>query len=448
MYLGRPLIGAPDIEFFGVCLGRATSAHAQDCDATASLNRTLGVADSLPFHSETIWYRGHRQTSSCTSNVVCAWQRKDQLFVTPSFTVCLPLTGESSSKVYGIQCRCAAGSGVGPAYSEEQIAIGPYSMNPVDTLLGVSTEIRCRLKLTQAMAPRFSQPESSDKTCTSCHDFFVIKSSRFNDACSSNSSTCLDATINVPANIERGRWSVASLPRSVGSYVGQNLTTCFGSKARGGEFDDTQACTIEPNGTMTFTDHRMSGQPFELLHRQGAIDGNGFLLELVVRIRAALLRETDSGAPYTHRLQITYASSVQGTTFEEIFHDEMTIRLHVAAEAVASRSTYIGYVMPEADVVQNDSTEPFCYCSNTCYTANDGICDDGGQGGQFAVCAEGTDCSDCGPRNINGADLALFASDRSAYDARLSTRIASKSYATTQLEACLPGAILSLILTY
>lgn len=37
-------------------------------------------------------------------------------------------------------------------------------------------------------------------------------------------------------------------------------------------------------------------------------------------------------------------------------------------------------------------------CSNSCPYANDGECDDGGPGAQYAECTLGTDCADCGPR--------------------------------------------------
>ncbi|MDH5493856.1 MAG: hypothetical protein OEY14_18040, partial [Myxococcales bacterium] len=37
-------------------------------------------------------------------------------------------------------------------------------------------------------------------------------------------------------------------------------------------------------------------------------------------------------------------------------------------------------------------------CSNTCSSANDGECDDGGPGAEYAVCGLGTDCADCGAR--------------------------------------------------
>ncbi|MFK7986977.1 MAG: hypothetical protein AB8I08_13210 [Sandaracinaceae bacterium] len=38
-------------------------------------------------------------------------------------------------------------------------------------------------------------------------------------------------------------------------------------------------------------------------------------------------------------------------------------------------------------------------CSDTCRYANDGECDDGGPGASYAACALGTDCGDCGPRS-------------------------------------------------
>jgi uncharacterized protein YceK len=37
-------------------------------------------------------------------------------------------------------------------------------------------------------------------------------------------------------------------------------------------------------------------------------------------------------------------------------------------------------------------------CTNTCRTAFDTECDDGGPGSLYSICPLGTDCSDCGPR--------------------------------------------------
>ncbi|HJL44798.1 MAG TPA: hypothetical protein RMG45_03145, partial [Polyangiaceae bacterium LLY-WYZ-15_(1-7)] len=45
-------------------------------------------------------------------------------------------------------------------------------------------------------------------------------------------------------------------------------------------------------------------------------------------------------------------------------------------------------------------------CTNTCSSANDGECDDGGPGAQYDVCALGTDCADCGPRGGSASATA------------------------------------------
>lgn len=37
-------------------------------------------------------------------------------------------------------------------------------------------------------------------------------------------------------------------------------------------------------------------------------------------------------------------------------------------------------------------------CSNTCMSAHDGECDDGGPNSMYGVCDFGTDCADCGVR--------------------------------------------------
>ena len=40
------------------------------------------------------------------------------------------------------------------------------------------------------------------------------------------------------------------------------------------------------------------------------------------------------------------------------------------------------------------------FCTNDCYYARDGDCDDGGSGAEYAVCSSGTDCVDCDSRCI------------------------------------------------
>ena len=40
-------------------------------------------------------------------------------------------------------------------------------------------------------------------------------------------------------------------------------------------------------------------------------------------------------------------------------------------------------------------------CEDTCQWANDESCDDGGDDSEYSVCAKGTDCQDCGKREVN-----------------------------------------------
>lgn len=43
-------------------------------------------------------------------------------------------------------------------------------------------------------------------------------------------------------------------------------------------------------------------------------------------------------------------------------------------------------------------------CNNTCQYAFDGVCDDGGPNSQYSVCDCGTDCADCGTREVSDND--------------------------------------------
>lgn len=48
---------------------------------------------------------------------------------------------------------------------------------------------------------------------------------------------------------------------------------------------------------------------------------------------------------------------------------------------------------------ETDTGAPGLLCTDTCGSAGDGECDDGGPNSLYDVCALGTDCSDCGPRD-------------------------------------------------
>ncbi len=69
----------------------------------------------------------------------------------------------------------------------------------------------------------------------------------------------------------------------------------------------------------------------------------------------------------------------------------MNANLYVAAGCLAAI-----LATPACSFGDNDDL-----CSNTCLTAFDNECDDGGPGSLFSICALGTDCDDCGARRTN-----------------------------------------------
>lgn len=57
-----------------------------------------------------------------------------------------------------------------------------------------------------------------------------------------------------------------------------------------------------------------------------------------------------------------------------------------------------------ANPTQNAFAGEHELCSDTCGTSHDGECDDGGPDSLYSICDFGTDCADCGPRQSPGAD--------------------------------------------
>ena len=53
-----------------------------------------------------------------------------------------------------------------------------------------------------------------------------------------------------------------------------------------------------------------------------------------------------------------------------------------------------------------------CLCADACTYTNDGMCDDGGVGAEFATCTSGSDCSDCGTRCIENSTSTATAAGR------------------------------------
>lgn len=67
-----------------------------------------------------------------------------------------------------------------------------------------------------------------------------------------------------------------------------------------------------------------------------------------------------------------------------------------------------GYICSFSECIEESEEGPGedaseALCSNTCNYPGDGECDDGGVGSDYSVCAFGTDCDDCGPRDASDA---------------------------------------------
>lgn len=55
---------------------------------------------------------------------------------------------------------------------------------------------------------------------------------------------------------------------------------------------------------------------------------------------------------------------------------------------------------PSSEKPDGSGSMPGMLCTNTCATANDQECDDGGPLSVYSICELGTDCADCGPRPL------------------------------------------------
>lgn len=68
--------------------------------------------------------------------------------------------------------------------------------------------------------------------------------------------------------------------------------------------------------------------------------------------------------------------------------------------ACSAKRDTVGGDAGRADAARADtgSGDGGTLCTNTCASAGDMECDDGGERSLFSVCALGTDCTDCGPR--------------------------------------------------
>lgn len=138
-------------------------------------------------------------------------------------------------------------------------------------------------------------------------------------------------------------------------------------------------------------------------------------LRIPLTLSAHGIRETHFRDAYLLHLSVVMRLDEDQTT-------NLTLRVQIAAQEVASQSTFLPPQLPAPslppplaplsippflpsppllpDLVQPASSLPLCLCDNTCENApNDYACDDGGPGAAFSLCQYGSDCADCGPRS-------------------------------------------------
>lgn len=72
-----------------------------------------------------------------------------------------------------------------------------------------------------------------------------------------------------------------------------------------------------------------------------------------------------------------------------------------ATATVCAPRTTSSDPMPDPEPDPGPSTDPLC--NESCATAGNGVCDDGGEGSSFSDCALGSDCADCGMRSSTDA---------------------------------------------
>ena len=133
----------------------------------------------------------------------------------------------------------------------------------------------------------------------------------------------------------------------------------------------------------------------------------------------------DSGEDFNLGLEILsqmlrVAVSSAATGFEA-FENELSALITWIDRGITGADAFAGFscssgesqkgILPRAVSVAFCSFARPGLCDNTCSTAFDGVCDDGGPGAPRSGCALGTDCLDCGGREETASDGQQICTD-------------------------------------
>ena len=98
---------------------------------------------------------------------------------------------------------------------------------------------------------------------------------------------------------------------------------------------------------------------------------------------------------------------IQDSFSPHVHTQQVQLELFVTAKMQGLRANFLPNTTSSRQMGQDSYSGPSeCLCSDTCETRRDGVCDDGGLGAAYSVCANGTDCSDCGPRSNASSSVA------------------------------------------
>ncbi|HJL18008.1 MAG TPA: hypothetical protein RMH99_20250 [Sandaracinaceae bacterium LLY-WYZ-13_1] len=136
-------------------------------------------------------------------------------------------------------------------------------------------------------------------------------------------------------------------------------------------------------------------------HGRSWLSGARVLVVAPATGRAVVLRPVDWG-PHTRTGRIVDASPQALEDLGVATDAEVLVAWAPPGTPLGPTSGLPGAPSEPADDPDPEAPpagDPASGCTDTCRWATDGACDDGGAGAAYSVCALGTDCSDCGPRD-------------------------------------------------